>query len=74
MTKVKRYKVGFFQDEWGLSSITPCLIPDDRGFAVQVEDSCKLEAEHERLKHNLTTTEPTMREYIDAAMAQGEQG
>ena len=50
MTKVQRYKVGFFQDEWGMSSITPCLIPDDSGFAVKFEDYCKLEAEIERLR------------------------
>ena len=59
MTKVQRYKVGFFSDEWG-SSNTPCLIPDDRGYAVKFEDYCKLEAENERLKHNLATTERTM--------------
>ena len=53
MTKVQRYKVGFFSDEWGMSSITPCLIPDDSGFAVKFEDYCKLEAENERLKAEL---------------------
>ena len=53
MTKVQRYKVGFFQDEWGMSSITPCLIPDDSGFAVKFEDYFKLEAENERLKAEL---------------------
>ena len=50
MTKVQRYKVGFFQDEWGMSSITPCLIPDDSGFAVKFEDYCKLETELAALK------------------------
>ena len=50
MTKVQRYKVGFFSDEWGMSSITPCLIPDDSGFAVKFEDHCKLEAELTALK------------------------
>ena len=53
MTKVQRYKVGFFSDEWGMSSITPCLIPDDSGFAVKFEDYFKLEAENERLKAEL---------------------
>ena len=53
MTKVQRYKVGFFQDEWGMSSITPCLIPDDSGFAVKFEDYCKLEAELATLKAEL---------------------
>ena len=45
MTKVQRYKVGFFQDEWGLSGIAPRLIPDDNGCAVKFEDYCKLETE-----------------------------
>lgn len=50
MTKVQRYKVGFFSDEWGMSSITPCLIPDDSGFAVKFEDYCKLGTELAALK------------------------
>ena len=50
MTKVQRYKVGFFSDEWGMSSSTPCLIPDDSGFAVKFEDYCKLETELAALK------------------------
>ena len=66
MTKVQRYKVGYYSDEWG-SSNTPCLIPNDNGYAVKFEDYCKLEAENERLKHNLTSTEQTMREYQELA-------
>ena len=50
MTKVQRYKVGFFSDEWGMSSITPCLIPDDSGYAVKFEDYCKRETELAALK------------------------
>ena len=50
MTKVQRYKVGFFSDEWGMSSLTPCLIPDGSGYAVKFEDYCKLEAELTALK------------------------
>ena len=50
MTKVQRYKVGFFQDEWGMSSNTPCLVPDDSGYAVKFEDYCKLETELATLK------------------------
>ena len=73
MTKVQRYKVGFFQDEWGLSGIAPRLIPDDSGFAVKFEDYCKLEAENERLKHNLVTTEQTMREYQELAAKRLEE-
>ena len=59
MTKVQRYKVGYYTDEWGMSSNTPCLVPDDSGYAVKFEDYFKLEAENERLKHNLTSTEQT---------------
>ena len=68
MTKVQRYKVGYYTDEWGMSSNTPCLIPDDSGYAVKFEDYCKLEAENERLERNLSTTEQTMREYINDAI------
>ena len=50
MTKVQRYKVGFFSDEWGMSSNTPCLIPADSGYAVKFEDYCKLETELAALK------------------------
>ena len=53
MTKVQRYKVGFFSDEWGMSSSTPRLIPDDSGFAVKFEDYCKLETELAALKAEL---------------------
>ena len=42
MTKVQRYKVGYYTDEWGMSSNTPCLIPDDSGYAVKFEDYFKL--------------------------------
>ena len=62
MTKVQRYKVGYYTDEWGMSSNTPCLIPDDSGFAVKFEDYFKLEAENERLKAELT-------KYRDAPIA-----
>ena len=54
MAKVQRYKVGYYTDEWGMSIITPRLMPDDSGFAVKFEDYCKLEAENERLKAELT--------------------
>ena len=50
MTKVQRYKVGYYTDEWGMSSNTPCLIPDDSGYAVKFEDYCKLETELAALK------------------------
>jgi len=50
MTKVQRYKVGYYTDEWGMSSNTPCLVPDDSGYAVKFEDYCKLEAELAALK------------------------
>ena len=73
MTKVQRYKVGYYTDEWGMSSITPCLVPDDSGYAVKFEDYFKLEAENERLKHNLTSTEQTMREYQELAAKRLEE-
>ena len=73
MTKVQRYKVGYYTDEWGMSSNTPCLIPDDSGYAVKFEDYCKLEAENERLAHNLATTEQTMREYQELAAKRLEE-
>ena len=50
MTKVQRYKVGYYTDEWGMSIISPCLIPDGSGFAVKFEDYCKLETELAALK------------------------
>ena len=50
MTKVQRYKVGYYTDEWGMSSNTPCLIPDDNGYAVKFEDYSKLETELAALK------------------------
>ena len=53
MTKVQRYKVGYYTDEWGMSSNTPCLIPDDSGYAVKFEDYCKLETELAALKAEL---------------------
>lgn len=73
MTKVQLYKVGYYTDEWGMSSNTPCLVPDDSGYAVKFEDYCKLEAENERLKHNLATTEQTMREYQELAAKRLEE-
>ena len=50
MTKVQRYKVGYYTDEWGMSSNTPCLIPADSGYAVKFEDYLKLETELAALK------------------------
>ena len=50
MTKVQRYKVGYYTDEWGMSSNTPCLVPDDSGYAVKFEDYYKLETELAALK------------------------
>ena len=73
MTKVQRYKVGYYSDEWGMSSNTPCLVPDDSGYAVKFEDYCKLEAENERLERNLSTTEQTMREYQELAAKRLEE-
>ena len=73
MTKVQRYKVGYYTDEWGMSIISPCLIPDDSSFAVKFEDYCKLEAENERLERNLSTTEQTMREYQELAAKRLEE-
>ena len=73
MTKVQRYKVGYYTDEWGMSSNTPCLVPDDSGYAVKFEDYCKLEAENERLERNLSTTEQTMREYQELAAKRLEE-
>ena len=49
MTQVQRYKLGYYSDEWG-SSNTPCLVPDDSGYAVKFEDYCKLETELSALK------------------------
>ena len=73
MTKVQRYKVGYYTDEWGMLIVTPRLIPDDRGFAIRLEDYCKLEAENERLERNLSTTEQTMREYQELAAKRLEE-
>lgn len=39
---VQRYKVGYYSDEWGMQSSTPCLIQDDNGYAVKFEDYEKL--------------------------------
>lgn len=50
MTEVQRYKVGYYTDEWGMSSNTPCLVPDDSGYAVKFEDYCKLETELAAIK------------------------
>ena len=57
MTKVQRYKVGYYTDEWGMSSNTPCIVPDDSGYAVKFEDYCKLEAENAALKERVVTLE-----------------
>jgi len=53
MTKVQRYKVGYYTDEWGMLIVTPRLIPDDSGFAIRLEDYFKLEAELAALKAEL---------------------
>lgn len=53
MTKVQRYKVGYYTDEWGMSSNTPCLVPDDSGYAIKFEDYCKLETELAAIKTEL---------------------
>ena len=53
MTKVQRYKVGYYTDEWGMLIVTPRLIPDDKGFAIRLEDYFKLEAELAALKAEL---------------------
>ena len=55
MTKVQRYKVGYYTDEWGMSSNTPCLVPADSGYAVKFEDYFKLEAELAALKTDNAT-------------------
>ena len=73
MTKVQRYKVGYYTDGRGMLIVPPRLIPDDRGFAIRLEDYCKLEAENERLNHNLTSTEQTMREYQELAAKRLEE-
>ena len=73
MTKVQRYKVGYYTDGRGMLIVPPRLIPDDSGFAVKFEDYCKLEAENERLKHNLASTEQTMREYQELAAKRLEE-
>ena len=73
MTKVQRYKVGYYTDGRGMLIVPPRLIPDDSGFAVKFEDYCKLEAENERLNHNLTSTEQTMREYQELAAKRLEE-
>ena len=53
MTKVQRYKVGYYTDGRGMLIVPPRLIPDDSGFAVKFEDYCKLEAELAALKAEL---------------------
>ena len=53
MTKVQRYKVGYYTDEWGMLIVTPRLIPDDRGFAIRLGDYFKLETELAALKAEL---------------------
>ena len=50
MTKVQRYKVGYYTDGRGMLIVPPRLIPDDSGFAIKFEDYCKLEAELAALK------------------------
>ena len=41
---VQRYKVGYYTDEWGMSSSTPCLLKSDNGYAVKFEDYEQLSA------------------------------
>ena len=55
MTRVQRYKVGYYTDEWGMSIISPRLIPDDSGFAVKFEDYFKLETEIAAIKADNAT-------------------
>lgn len=50
MTKVQRYKVGYYTDGRGMLIVPPRLIPDDSGFAIKFEDYCKLETELAALK------------------------
>lgn len=40
----QRYKVGYYTDEWEMSSNTPCLLKDDNGYAVKYEDYEQLRA------------------------------
>ena len=65
MTKVQRYKVGYYTDEWGMSSNTPCLIPDDSGYAVKFEDYCKLETELAALKTELEAVLKVARDALE---------
>ena len=41
---IQRYKVGYYTDEWGMRSDTPCLIKDSQGYAVKFEDYEQLTA------------------------------
>jgi len=61
MTKVKRYKVGYYTDEWGMSSNTPCLVPDDSGYAVKFEDYALLKKQRDDL---LAAMEKMNRAYV----------
>ena len=48
---IQRYKVGYYSDEWGMSSNTPCLLKDSNGYAVKYEDHVKkIEALREKLR------------------------
>ena len=38
---IQRYKVGYYSDEWGMSSNTPCLLKDNNGHAVKYEHHVK---------------------------------
>lgn len=46
---VQRYKVGYYTDEWGMSSNTPCLLRDDNGYAVKFDDYALLKKQRDEL-------------------------
>ncbi len=48
--EIQRYKVGYYTDEWGMSSNTPCLIKSDTGYAVKYEDFAKSAVEIQTLR------------------------
>ena len=51
---VQRYKVGYYTDEWGMSSNTPCLLRDDNGYAVKFDDYALLKKQRDDLLAALT--------------------
>lgn len=54
---VQRYKVGYYSDEWGMSSNTPCLLKDDNGYAVKFEDYEQLRQRVAELEENWRLSE-----------------